>query len=87
MALHIGRAMTKVLHDLEVAGIPIPQVEGSDWQTRPGAESAFLRAEDRSGMGVWVNTQVPEAAQIAMLADQVQEWAVEELARIGRAAA
>jgi hypothetical protein len=77
--------MTHVLHDLEVTGAPVPQIEASEWQSYPGAESAFLRAEDHSGMGVWVDTGVPEGEQTAMLADQVQEWLVEELCRVRQA--
>jgi hypothetical protein len=80
MGSHLGRAMALVLHDLEETGAPIPQVEDSDWQSYPGAESAFLRSADSSGMGVWVDSRVSDAQQIAMVADQVQEWAVEELA-------
>jgi hypothetical protein len=85
MQEHLSRAMTHVLHDLEVTGAPVPQIEASDWQDYPGAESAFLRAQDNSGMGVWVDTGVSEGEQTAMLADQVQEWLVEELCGIRQA--
>ena len=84
MHVHLSRAMVPVLHDLEVTGAPTPRIEESDWQDHESAESAFLRSEDNSGMGVWVDTSVAHAKQVAMLADQVQEWAVEELARTGR---
>ena len=85
MQVHLSRAMALVLHDLEVTGAPVPQIEEGGWHDYPGAESAVLWAEDRSGMGVWVDSGVSEAEQTAMLADQVQEWLVEELCRIGRA--
>lgn len=84
MHVHLSRAMARVLHDLEVTGAPIPRIEESDWQEYESAESAYLWSEDNSGMGVWVDTSVSDAKQVAMLADQVQEWAVEELARTGR---
>jgi hypothetical protein len=84
MQVRLDRAMTHILHDLEVTGAPVPRIEASDWQDHPGAESAFLRAEDHSGRGVWVDTCASEGEQTAMLADQVQEWLVEELCRTGR---
>ena len=80
MGVHLIRALALVLHDLEETGGPVPVVEVSDWQTHPGAESAFLRSVDQTGMGVWVDTGAPLAEQVVMVADQVQEWAVEERA-------
>jgi hypothetical protein len=80
MGVHLTRALALVLHDLEETGGPVPVVEESDWQTHPGAESAFLRSVDQTGMGVWVDTGASLAEQVVMVADQVQEWAVEELA-------
>lgn len=44
----------------------------------------MLFAADQSGMGVWLNLGLPNDQALAHLADQVQEWAVEELARLGR---
>jgi hypothetical protein len=80
---HLHRALAPVLHDLEATGAPVPRVEGSDWQDWPGAESALLWSADRSGAGVWVDTDRSDAEQVAMLADQAQDWVVEELARAG----
>jgi hypothetical protein len=81
---HLTRAMAAVLHDLDATGAPLHRIEPSDWQDWPTAESAVLRAEDGSGQGVWVDTAKSPAEQVAMVADQVQEWAVEELARLRR---
>jgi len=85
MNVHLSRAMVPVLHGLEITGAPIPRVEESDWQAHESAESAFPRSEDNSGVGVWVDTSLSEAKQVAMVADQVQEWVVEELAGTERA--
>lgn len=74
---HLGRALDRILRDL--AGIPAPRVEPSDWQDWPGAESAYLWAPDGSGRGVFVDPALAPAEQVVQLADQVQEWAVEEL--------
>lgn len=77
MRVHLTSAMALVVHDLEKTAAPVPLVEESDWQDHPGAESAMLRSSDGTGMGVWIDTGASEAAQNAMLADQVQEWVVE----------
>lgn len=80
----LSRALPPVLHDLRATGGPLPGVEDSDWQPAAGAESALLRSPDGSGMGVWVDTAASAADQVSMLSDQVQEWVIEELARLGR---
>jgi hypothetical protein len=77
----LTRALATVLHDLDAAGCPLPTVEPSDWQTWPTAESAMLRSADGSGHGIWVDSAVSAAEQLVMVAEQVQAWAVEELAR------
>lgn len=79
MTSHLDRALAPLLRDLEAAEAPLPRVEPAAWQDRPTAESAYLWAEDGSGTGIWVDTAEPPAEQLVMLADQVQDWAVEEL--------
>jgi hypothetical protein len=44
----------------------------------------MLFGADGSGMGVWLDLSKSHAERLAHLADQVQDWAVEELARLGR---
>lgn len=78
------RGLAQVFRDIETTGAPLPRVEDSDWQTSPGKESAFLRSEDGSGMGIWVDPDLPVNDQLAMLADQVQEWLIEELWQRGQ---
>ena len=79
MRVHLSRALAPILRDLEVTGAPLPRVEESDWQSWPTADAALLWSASGSGTGVWVDTAVSEADQVAMLADQVQTWAIEEL--------
>jgi hypothetical protein len=76
----LRRALEPVLHDLRAAGGPLPaRVEDADWADDPGTASAMLWSSDGSGMGVQVQREQPFADQVAWLADQVQEWAVEDL--------
>jgi hypothetical protein len=84
----VTRAIDEVLglifKDLAAGGVPLPRVEPTTWQTWEPSESVILLAADRSGMGVWLDLTLSEDLALAHLADQVQEWVVEELARLGR---
>ena len=75
----LTEAMAPVLRDLESAGISAPRIEDRDWTGGQGSVSVMLRSADGSGTGVYVFLEVPEFERIAMVADQVQEWAIEEL--------
>jgi hypothetical protein len=79
--VELARALAPVLHDLETTGGPVPQVVDEDWQDDPRWPSAMLRGADGSGMGIRVTAGDPRPQQVAEVADQVQEWAVEELWR------
>lgn len=80
----IDGALDLIARDLVVGGVPLPRVEPTAWQDWDPSESVMLFAPDGSGMGVWLDLGLPAAMGLAHLADQVQEWAVEELARLGR---
>jgi hypothetical protein len=84
----VARAIDEVLglvfKDLAATGVPLPRVEPTSWQTWEPSESVALFAADGTGMGVWLDMTLSEDQALAHLADQVQEWVVEELARLGR---
>lgn len=75
----LRRALDVVLRDIRSTGAPEPDVEDNDWADGEGVTSAFLRSADGSGVGVWIDHAAPEARRVAQLADQVQEWVIEEL--------
>jgi hypothetical protein len=82
----LTKALAPVLRDLETTRVPLPRIEESRWQDSvDGAQSATLWSQDGSGVGIWVDVGVSRAEQIAMVGDQIQEWAFEELAATGRA--
>ncbi|WP_121191740.1 hypothetical protein [Motilibacter peucedani] len=72
-------ALTVLLRDLSAPGGVVPDVRDVPWQPYPGTASCMLHAADGSGMGVFIELGRPTAEQVAHLADQVQEWAVEAL--------
>lgn len=80
----IDEVLDLIFNDLAGSGVPLPRVESTTWQTCEPSESVMLFAADRSGMGVWLDLTLSDDQALAHLADQVQEWVVEELARLGR---
>jgi len=75
----LSEAMAPVLRDLGSAGIAAPRIEDRDWTDSPESVSAMLWSPDGSGTGVYVARSAPEFERVAMIADQVQVWAIEEL--------
>ena len=81
----LSQAMAPVLRDLRSAGIATPRVEDRDWTGDPGSSPVMLWSPDGSGLVCMSRVRRrrptgPHSMQaIAMIADQVQEWAIEEL--------
>jgi hypothetical protein len=78
----LAEALTPVLRDLANSGSVIPQVRDHQWSDFEGQVTAMLFSPGGSGQGVSAMTGEPLAQRIASVADQVQEWAVEELCSI-----
>lgn len=75
----LTRSLEPVLRDIRRTGVPVPRIEDDDWTGNPEPPSAMLWSSDGSGTGIRVDRYAPEAEQVAMVADQVQEWVIEEL--------
>ncbi len=82
----LSEALAPVLDDLRNSGGPVPDVRDAQWSNFPGQVTAMLYAADDCGQGVSAMAAEPLPQRIASVADQVQEWAVEELCRIRRPA-
>lgn len=80
-------AIAPLLRDLEVSGAIVPEVRyEAHGDFREGVH-AWITAGGIGGMGVWTPTEETTFAdQVCWLADQLQEWEVEELWRAGRSA-
>jgi hypothetical protein len=74
-----------VLHDVRVSGAIVPDVRDEAHEDLGGGVvSAWLgNRAGTGGMGIRVLVGLPLAEQVAGLAEQVQEWEVEELAAVG----
>jgi hypothetical protein len=79
-------ALVPILRDLDGPAGVRPSVRDEPWQDHPGSASAMVFGPDGAGMGVWITVGQPAVAQIVLLADQVQQWAVESLWWLGRPA-
>lgn len=84
MDIALSEALALVLDDLRNCGGPVPDVHDDQWSSFPGQVTAMMQAPDGSGQGVFAMAEEPLAQRIASVADQVQEWAVEELCRTHR---
>ena len=77
-----------VLRDMRVSGAIVPDVvERAHEDAGPGVVCALIQhPEHAGGWSIQVKLGEPPADRLAGLADQLQEWEVEELAAAGRPA-
>jgi hypothetical protein len=75
----LSAALSPVITDLRATGAPVPAIDDKDWVGDPTQASAMLRSPDGSATGIRITLSAAESDRIAAMADQVQEWAIEEL--------
>jgi hypothetical protein len=75
----LGQALDLVLRDIRSTGVPEPDVRDDGWPDDEDNASASLWSRDGSGVGVRVHLAASEADRVAQVADQLQEWVIEEL--------
>jgi hypothetical protein len=80
----LEEALAPVLSDLESTGSVIPEVRDEPWLATAEQVTAMLYSADGSGQGISARPADPLPERIASVADQVQEWVVEELCSVGR---
>ena len=83
----LREAMAPVLRDIQASGAIPPIIHE---ETQDGAHDEWvgvmLWGSDGTGMGVFIPAESIAAEQVVRLAEQVQEWEIEELASVGRSA-
>lgn len=83
----LREAMAPVLRDIQVSGAIPPAIQE---ETHDAVDDEWigvmLWSSDGTGMGVFIPAEPIAAEQVARLAEQVQEWEIEELASVGRSA-
>lgn len=75
----LRQALEPIMRDLRRDGLDEPRIEERHWTGDPERPSAMLWGPDGSGSGVFVSRSAAPSERVAMAADQVQEWAIEEL--------
>ncbi len=75
----LRQALEPILRDLKRAGLDEPRIEDRDWTGDPEHPSVMLWSPDGSGSGISVPRAATAFERVAAVADQVQEWAIEEL--------
>ena len=80
--------LAAVLADLRATGALVPDIqEQAHEDLDPDVVSAWIQSpHGTSGTGIRVYLSQPPAERLANLADQIQEWEVEELSAAGRPA-
>jgi hypothetical protein len=82
--ISLTQALAPVLRDLESTSPAVhATVRDGDWSGIDGQLTGTVSGPSGSRWGVYAMAGEPVPEQIASVADQVQEWAVEELWSIG----
>jgi hypothetical protein len=86
-------SLEPILRDMRISGAIVPRVvEETHDDPGPDGVSAWIQLPDGVGFhdvgsrGIHVQVSLPPAERLADLADQLQDWEVEELAAAGRPA-
>lgn len=83
----LRETLAPVLRDIQASGAIRPIIRE---ETRDSVTDDFVSVmvwhADRTGMGVFVPAEDTAAQRVVRLAEQVQEWEIEELAAAGRSA-
>jgi hypothetical protein len=80
----LAEALAPVLRDLANSGSVVPDVRDDQRSDFEGRATAMLLSPGGWYQGVFAMTGEPLPQRIASVADQVQEWAVEELCSVAR---
>jgi hypothetical protein len=79
----LNAALGPVLRDIRVTGAIMPEILEEAHEDLEGVISAWVANHvSAGGMGIRVPTYLPLTKQVAGLAEQLQEWEMEELAAV-----
>lgn len=79
--------MAPVLRDIMASGAVLPIIQEEAYpDVEVGTFCIFLWGAGGTGIGVWIYMARLGVEQVARVAEDVQEWEIEELAAVGRSA-
>jgi hypothetical protein len=82
----LREVMAPVVRDMVTSGAVLPVIQDEGYPEDDETFCVWLWGYDGTGMGVWIYVARRGAGQVARVAEQVQEWEIEELAAVGRSA-
>lgn len=80
----LWEALAPVLRDLAATGTSAPVIREEAHEEGDELVCAWLEGPDGTGQGIRVALYYPPAERLVDLADQVQEWVIEELHAAGK---
>jgi hypothetical protein len=80
----LRQAAEPLLADLAASGLDVPDIRDEAHQEREAAVCGWIQGPGRTGEGIWVLLDSPPAEQVTALAEQVQNWAADQLHDAGR---
>jgi hypothetical protein len=84
----LQETIAPLLHDLAITGMHLPDVrEEAHHEIAANAVCAWIQEPDGGGTGITILTDFPPAHRVTELAEQLQEWAAEQLRDLGRPSA
>lgn len=82
----LREVMAPVVRDVVTSGAVLPVIPDEAYPEDDETFCVWLLGYDGTGMGVWIYVARLGAEEVARVAEQVQEWEIEELAAVGRSA-
>jgi hypothetical protein len=82
----LREVMAPVVWDILTSGAVLPVIQDEAYPEDDETFCVWLWGSDGTGLGVWIYEARLGAEQVAWVAEQVQDWEIEELAAVGRSA-
>ena len=80
----LRQAAAPLLADLAASSLGLPDIRDEAHEEREAAVCGWIQGPGRTGEGIWVLLDSSPAEQIAQLAEQLQNWAADQLDDAGR---
>lgn len=80
----LRQAAAPLLADLAASGMSLPDIRDEAREEREEAVCGWIQGPGRTGEGIWVLLDSSPAEQVRQLAEQLQNWAADQLHDAGR---
>lgn len=80
----LRQAAAPLLADLAASGMSLPDIRDEAREEREAAVCGWIQGPGRTGEGIWIPLDSSPAEQVTQLAEQLQNWAADQLHEAGR---